>query len=190
MCTSLFSLLLLSCVIITMWVSVRNDEYLSGCLLHHPLPVISKEAVRQFLEHFICHFRSRIWPESFKQGHMKQINPIKKNKKNSVFYHIYVLQCNCVSFRSADGGNWTISCVLRTCPFTYCNENHFCYICWLHSLDMTLFEWFWWYLWPKVVFKTFQEFPTVSLNIAIPPPPTPPLFLLHCWHHVIRSSHF
>ena len=29
---------------------------------------------------------------------------------------------------------------------------------------MSLFEWFW-YLWPKMVFKMFQEFPTVSLYI-------------------------
>ena len=31
---------------------------------------------------------------------------------------------------------------------------------------MTLFEWFWWYLWPKMAFKMSQEFPTVSLDIT------------------------
>ena len=28
---------------------------------------------------------------------------------------------------------------------------------------MDLIEWFWWYLWPKITFRTVQEFPTVSV---------------------------
>ena len=29
---------------------------------------------------------------------------------------------------------------------------------WAYSLDLTLFGWFWWYLWHKMAFKVFQEF--------------------------------
>ena len=42
--------------------------------------------------------------------------------------------------------------------------NHFCCKCWLHSLD--LFEWFWWYLWPKMALEMSQEFLTITLNIT------------------------
>ena len=44
---------------------------------------------------------------------------------------------------------------------------HFCCKCWLQSLD--LFEWFWWYLWPKMALEMSQEFWTVSLILPIKP---------------------
>ena len=56
--------------------------------------------------------------------------------------------------------------VLRTHSFTDCNQTHFCCKCWRHSLDMTLFHWFRWYLWPRMGFKMSQEFPTVSLAVT------------------------
>ena len=31
---------------------------------------------------------------------------------------------------------------------------------------LDLFEWFWWYLWPKMALEMSQEFPTVSLDIT------------------------
>ena len=49
------------------------------------------------------------------------------------------------------------------------NQSHFCCECLLHWLDMTLSEWFWWYLWPKMAFKMSQEFPTVFLDMYIKP---------------------
>ena len=37
----------------------------------------------------------------------------------------------------------------------------------LFSVDMDLIEWLWWYLCPKITFKTVQEFPTVSLDFTL-----------------------
>ena len=31
---------------------------------------------------------------------------------------------------------------------------------------MDLIQWLWWYSWPKITFKTVQEFPTVSLDFT------------------------
>ena len=59
---------------------------------------------------------------------------------------------------------WRLTHLLE---ITDCNQTHFCCKCWLHSLDMTLFEWCWWYLWPRMVFKMSLEFLTVSLDITI-----------------------
>ena len=47
-----------------------------------------------------------------------------------------------------------------------CYQTHRCWKCWLHSRDITLFEWFWWYLWPTMVSKMSEEFPTVTLDIT------------------------
>ena len=55
--------------------------------------------------------------------------------------------------------------VLRTHPFTDCNQAHLCRKCSLHSLNMTLFQLFW-YLWPTMASKMSEEFPTVSLDIT------------------------
>ena len=47
----------------------------------------------------------------------------------------------------------TIDRIMRSHPFTDSDQSHFCCKFWLHSLNRTQFEWFWWHLW--------QEFPTV-----------------------------
>ena len=56
------------------------------------------------------------------------------------------------------------------------DKTHFLSFCcnfWVYSLRMTLFRWFWWYLWHKLVYKMSQECPTTywdiqkcSLNIS------------------------
>ena len=47
----------------------------------------------------------------------------------------------------------------------YDQTNFYCKF-WLHSLDVNLFESFWWYLWLKMVFKMSQDIPTTSLAIT------------------------
>ena len=37
---------------------------------------------------------------------------------------------------------------------------------WVYSFNMTLFRWFWWYLWPEMASKMSQEFPTASLDVT------------------------
>ena len=118
---------------------------------------------RKFLGHFIHHFRSQI-SESSKQNCTKPINPNFATEME--FYHVCPSVCVCffqtvdldlvsesgAHFRSADICK-TIDCVLGTHPFTDCNQSHFCCEYWLHSLYMTLFEWFWRCMCPKIAFK-------------------------------------
>ena len=56
------------------------------------------------------------------------------------------------------------SVVYQGLAYLQTNQSHFCYKCWLQSLDMTLLEWFWRYLWPKATLYMSQEFPTVSFG--------------------------
>ena len=64
-----------------------------------------------------------------------------------------------LSFRVTVHASWVLTSakqsadrVLRAQPFTD-GTSHFCCKCWLHSLGVTLFEWFWWYLWHRIKFK-------------------------------------
>ena len=50
-----------------------------------------------------------------------------------------------------------------------CDKTHLCCRFWVYSLCMALFGWFWWYLWPKMVYRMSQEFPTTSLDITNSP---------------------
>ena len=77
------------------------------------------------------------------------------------------------------------SIVYQGLTYLQTNQSHFCYKCWLHSLDMTLFEWFWRYLWPKTTFKMSQKFSTVSFGYY------PSVFNRHdCGHYGWRWSHW
>lgn len=42
----------------------------------------------------------------------------------------------------------------------------FCCKIWVYSLDMTMSEWFWWYLWHRKAIKMPHEFLTTSLDIT------------------------
>ena len=91
---------------------------------------------------------------------------------------------------------------ISTLKDTYMIKLTFCCKCWVYLLSMTLFEWFWWYMWPKMAFKMFQEFPTISLNISLTEPvpallrpetflfsypPTPQTWI---WHSLPSSVSF
>ena len=63
--------------------------------------------------------------------------------------------------RSRSNGNWCVSILKDTNVI----KLTFGYKSWLYLLDITQFGCFW-CLWPKMVFKMSQEFPTTSLDIT------------------------
>ena len=63
--------------------------------------------------------------------------------------------------RSRSNGNWCVSILKDTNVI----KLTFGYKSWLYLLDMTQSGCFW-CLWPKMLFKMSQEFPTTSLNIT------------------------
>ena len=58
---------------------------------------------------------------------------------------------------------------LKTVKDTNTVKLTFCCKFWVYSLNITLFEWFWWYLWHEMAFKMPHEFLTASLDIRLPP---------------------
>ena len=132
---------------------------------------------RQFLGYFIRQFRSHISPESSKHGHTKRINP--KFATESKFYHICVLQSAYAPFRHWSRSSFWLtmhaSWVLTSAKQSIVHRGlthlqtviKVTFIAMLASLDMTQFEWFWWYLWPKIAFKMSQVFPTIPLDITL-----------------------
>ena len=105
----------------------------------------------------------------------KWINPkfATESECNHIYIYIYIYIYVCVSFgmRMFLSDIWSTSNFWVTVHASWVLMSvthldwisHFCCKCWRHSLD--LFEWFWWYLWPKMALEMPQEFPTVTLDI-------------------------
>ena len=54
----------------------------------------------------------------------------------------------------------------------WCSEDSLIYNslflqCWLHWLDMTLFKWFWWYLWPMMTFSKLSVILAVATHFSL-----------------------
>ena len=101
---------------------------------------------RKFLGHLIRHCRSRISSESSKRGHTKRINTTVSTKSEfcSIFLS-FIVRMILSDIRS--GSSFRVT--LHASQVQMSAKKSIVYSpiskCWLHSLDMTLFEWLGWY---------------------------------------------